>query len=297
MDIYTEHKLRKYPHTSTSFRTLQTRVPWIVLAAAIILTGLTAHAQRPADKAWAVLKSGLADKSVEKRAVAAGVLGLLENNREALRLALVALGDERSEVRAAAAKALGDMKAKSAAPKLAEVIKGEKAVSVVIAGAHSLVALGDPLGYSVYYAVLTGERKGGGGLLEDQRKMLEDPKKMAQFGFEQGVGFVPFGGIGYGAFKALRKDDASPVRAAAAKVLANDPDPKSGAALVEASSDKSWIVRAAALDALSHRGKPSVLPQVESRLDDENNAVRCTAAATVIHLSDVRARGTSSKMR
>lgn len=289
MEIYTTHERRNYLHLRRSSRRLQSHFPWIAVLAAMILMGLPAHAQAPVDRAWSVLKSGLADKNVENRAAATGVLGLLEDDPEALKLALVALGDERPEVRAAAARALGDMKAKSAEPKLVETLRGEKEVQVVIAGARSLVALGDPLGYSVYYAVLTGERKSGGGLLEDQRKMLKDPKKMAQFGFEQGIGFVPFGGIGYGAFKALRKDDASPVRAAAAKILANDPDPKSLAALVQASSDPSWIVRAAALDALSQRGDPSVLLQVEPRLDDENDAVRYTAAGAVIHLSDLGA--------
>jgi HEAT repeat protein len=297
MDIYVRHKDCKYPHIGEFSLTLQSITHLIVLAGAILLAGVSAAAQTPVARAWSVLKSGLADKNVDKRAAATGVLGLLENNSEALKLLLVALEDERPEVRAEAAKALGSINAKSAAPKLAKTVRGEKDVQVVIAGARSLVALGNPLGYSVYYAVLTGERKSGGGLLDDQRKMLKDPKKMAQFGFEQGIGFVPFAGIGYGAIKALRKDDTSPVRAAAAKVLANDPDPKTLAALVEASSDPSWIVRAAALDALSQRGDPSVLIQVEPRLDDQNDAVRYTAAGTVIHLNDLGAGKTRRQKR
>ena len=72
---------------------------------------------------------------------------------------------------------------------------------------------------------MIGEKKSGAGLLDEQKKMLNDPKKMAQFGFEQGIGFVPFAGLGYGALKALRKDDESPVQAAAAKMLLKDPDP------------------------------------------------------------------------
>ena len=42
--------------------------------------GQHAMAQAPADKAWTVLHAGLADKSVEERAVAVRVLGLLEND-------------------------------------------------------------------------------------------------------------------------------------------------------------------------------------------------------------------------
>jgi HEAT repeat protein len=118
--------------------------------------------------------------------------------------------------------------------------------------------------------------------------MLRDPKKMAEFGFEQGIGFVPFAGIGWGAIKAIRKDDASPVRAAAARVLARDPDPATTKALIEATGDKSWIVQAAAIEALAKRGDPSALPTVARYLSDEKTAIKFTAAAAVIHLTAVR---------
>ena len=93
-----------------------------------------------------------------------------------------------------------------------------------------------------------------------------------------------------GRSKALTKDDASPVRAAAARVLAKDPDPKSGEALIQAASDKSWLVRVAALDSLSHRADPGVIPKIESSLTDEKSAVRFTGAAAIIHLSDIEAQ-------
>src|SRR5262249_23276633 len=105
------------------------------------------------------------------------------------------------------------------------------------------------------------------------------------FGFEQGIVFVPFAGMGYGAIKALRKDDTSPVLAAAAKALSKDPDPKSGKALVRAASDKRWLVRAAALDAIAMRNDPTLLPDIESKMYDDKQIVRYTAAATVVRLS------------
>jgi HEAT repeat protein len=259
----------------------------ILAGVCVLLVAGTGLAQAPADKAWTTLQGGLADKGVDNRAVAVRLLGLIENNPKAEEFALKALADEKPDVRAAAADALGQMKAKSAVPKLTELAKSEKDVSVILACGRSLIALGDPLGFNVFYAVLTGERKSGAGLGADQKKMLSDPKKMAQFGFEQGIGYVPFGGVGYGTFKAVTKDDASPVRAAAAKILAKDPDPKSSEALVAAASDKSWIVRAAALDAISHRDDPSLSAQIEPRLNDEKEAVRYTAAAAIIHLADV----------
>jgi len=225
----------------------------------------------------------LADKTTDERAIAVRVPGLLENDPKAQELALKALADDKPEVRAAAAEALGQMNAKSAAPKLEQVILGnEKEVAVILACARSMIQLGDNRGYNVYYAILTGERKSGGGLLDDQKKMLQDPKKMAQFGFERGIGFIPFAGIGYGAFKQFSKDDESPVRAAAAKMLIKDPDPKSREALISAASDKSWIVRMAALDSLARRGDPTVIPQIMPQLDDEKDVVRYTAAGAII---------------
>jgi hypothetical protein len=246
-------------------------------------------AQGGADKAWSTLQSGLATKG-DERVIAVRVLGLLQGNAKAAELAQSAFDDEKPEVRSAACDAMGKMQAKSGAAKIREKVKTEKDPSVIMSCGRALIEMGDPLGYNVYYAILTGEKKSGGGLLDDQKKMLQDPKKMAQFGFEQGIGFIPFAGYGLTAVKALTKDDTSPVRAAAAKILAKDRDPKSGAALVEAASDKSWIVRAAALDALAMRGDPSVLAQIEPRLDDDKDVVKYTAAATVIHLSDLQNR-------
>ena len=253
------------------------------------------QSQPPLDNAWTILQGGLSDKSTNNRSAAVRILGLLDYNSKAMDLALQALSDQKPDVRAAAAGALGDMKAQSAIPKLKDLVKTEEDPAVLLAAAHSLIELGDPLGYNVYYAILTGERKSGQSLLDQQKKMLSDPKKMAKFGFEQGIGFVPFAGIGYSAFKLATKDDSSPVRAAAAEVIAKDPDPKSGDALVTAASDKSWIVRAAALDAISRRGDPDLSPKIEFALNDNNSVVRYTAAAAIIHLADVKTRKATPK--
>jgi len=114
---------------------------------------------------------------------------------------------------------------------------------------------------------------------------------MAQFGFEQGIGFIPFAGMGYGAFKMLTKDNTSPVLAAAALTLAKDPDPKSGEALANtAAMNKSWIVRAAALNAIALRGETSLLPAAEGQLTDSKEQVHYSAAAAVIRLTDLKER-------
>jgi HEAT repeat protein len=240
-------------------------------------------------KAWQMLEDGAASDDTDKRVIAIRVLGLLNGDRHAIELSEKALKDKDEKVRAAAATALGQMGAKGSIPKLHEALKDDD-VGVVMASAHALHAMGDPVAYEVYYAVLTGERKSGAGLLEQQKKMLKDPKKMAQFGFEQGLGFIPFASIGYGVVKAVRKDDVSPVRAAAAKVLADDPDPRSGKALEEATFADSAIVRAAALDALARRGDPALINSAETAMNDENASVRFTAAATVVRLSGASSR-------
>jgi HEAT repeat protein len=253
----------------------------------IVLLGLgTMSAQDATQKSWGILKQAASDSNEQKRAQAISVLGLIHNNPEAQALALNALTtDDKPEVRAAGADALGSMQSTAAIPELKKAIKSDQDAGVVVSAAHALHELKDPSAYEVYYAILSGEKKSGQGLGAEQKKMLNDPKKMAQFGFEAGIGFIPFAGLGLGTVKAFTKDDVSPVRAAAAKILAADSDPRSGEILVKAASDKSWIVRASALDAIAHRGDPKLAAQIVPQLDDEKDVVRYVAAAAIIQLS------------
>jgi HEAT repeat protein len=108
---------------------------------------------------------------------------------------------------------------------------------------------------------------------------------------------VPYADIGFSAAKAIRKDDASPVRATAARALIKDSDPRVAGALVRATSDKSWIVRASALLALAKREDRDVLSAIIPALSDKNQAVRFTAAAAVIRLTTVAARNKDMDMK
>jgi HEAT repeat protein len=195
-----------------------------------------------------------------------------------------ALQDRKPEVRAAAATALGLMGSKESIPGLKKALSDTEP-SVVLAAAHALQVLNDPAGYEVYYEVLTGERKSAEGLVAQGMETLKDQKKVAKLGFEEGLGFIPFADIGFSAAKAVRKDDTSPVRAAAARLLVNDPDPRVGQALVRAASDKSWMVQASALLAIAKRGDPELLNGIVPAMSDKNEVVRCTAAAAVIRLT------------
>jgi len=244
-------------------------------------------AQTRKERAWQLLEAGASSKDFSSRAVAVRVLGLLPADAHALAMAEKALQDEEPSVRIAAATALGQIGIKRAVPKL-QASLNDPDIAVILAAAHALTALGDDAGYDVYYAILTRYRKGGGNLLEEQKKMLKDRKQLAKLGFEQGIGYIPFAGFGYGAIRALTKDDTSPVRAGAARALANDPDPASGAALAEATWDHSWIVRAPALAAVARRGDPSLLRQIEHALGSGHDAVKFTAAAATIRLTTIR---------
>jgi len=236
-------------------------------------------------KAWAMFESAAKSKNASQRAIGIRALGLLHDNARARKLAEDALGDDNPPVRAAAATALGQMHATESIAKLQKLLTDAR-ISVVMAAAHSLRDLKDDASaYSIYYDVLTGERKGD-GLITQQMDTLHNPKELAMIGLGQGIGYVPFAGIGWDAWRYTHKKDPHPVRAVAATLLAHDPDPKTGIALVKSAlNDKDWIVRAAALEAIAQRGDPSLEEKIEISLYDVNSHVRYTAAATVIRLT------------
>lgn len=239
--------------------------------------------EQAVDQAWSVLQYGMTDKSSDRRAKAAHALGLMVDNAKAQELAVKALTDQNADVRAQAARALGTMDAKSSIPQLKEALKDEQ-LKVVVAAADSLYIFKDPSAYDIYYALLTGERKGP-GLVKSQMDTLRDKKQLEKMMLETGIGFVPFGGMGYEAYKTITHDDLSPIRAAAAEKLATDPDPKTTEALGRACSDKQWRIRLAVVDAIAKRGNRDLLFSVTPLLYDNSEDVRYESAAAVIRLS------------
>ena len=244
----------------------------------------------PKGTAWEILEAGTKADKLSDRAIAIRVLGLMTKNVHAEKIAEAALNDQKPEIRAAGATALGEMQAQSSIPKLQEAVSDDD-LSVALAAAHALDLMHDSSAFQLYYEILTGERKTSKGLIAEQTKTLKDPKKLAMLGFEEGIGFVPFAGIGWEAYRRINssKSDSAPLRTAAAKVLARDPDPATARALADATKDnKNWLVRAAALEAIARRGDPSLLKTAELAMSDEEAAVKYTAAATVLHLIDVQ---------
>ncbi len=236
--------------------------------------------------AWDMLWNGAHSSDTGKRSAAIHALGLLHASPEVVRLAEHALRDKDPEVREEAATALGEMHATSAIPLLKKTLS-DSDVAVALAAARSLVLLNCKAGYDFYYAVLTGKRKSGQSLLAQQLDQFDSAKKMAEFAFDQGIGFLPYAGYGMEVIQALAAKDNSPVRAAAARILEKDPDPRSGKALAEACSDKDWIVQMAALKAVAMRGNPALLPAVKAEMADNNAMVQYTAAAAALRLASI----------
>jgi HEAT repeat protein len=260
--------------------------------ATVLLVSTAAFPQAPTDQAWTILLAG-ANNSTDQRIATMRVLQLIPGNAKAVAMVEKGLQDKEAEVRGAAALSLGAMESKSAIPALVTAAKSDKEGAVVMAAARALIQLGDERGYSVYYAVLTGQRKSGESLVGGEERQLNDllrnPKQMEAMAFEQGMGFVPFGGIGLQAFEVIHasEEKAPMIKATSIKILAKDPDPRTQQALVAATADKDWLVRAAAYDALARRGHPAVLPDLNTGLKDDKDEVKLTAAAAVVHLSSL----------
>ena len=261
--------------------------------ATVLMLSTSASSQSPADQAWTILQAGADNSSTDQRVTTMRVLQLIPRDAKALGVAEKGLQDKEAEVRGAAALSLGAMASKTAIPALLAAAKTDKEGAVVLAAARALIQLGDERGYSVYYAVLTGQRKTGDSLVGGEEKQLNDllrnPRQMEEMAFQQGMGFVPFGGIGLQAFNVIHSsEEKGPIlKATSIKILAKDPDPRTEKALVAATADKHWLVRASAFDALARRGDPAVLPDLTAGFKDDKDEVKLTAAAAVVYLSSL----------
>jgi HEAT repeat protein len=234
-----------------------------------------------------LLVMAILSKRASERTNGARALGLLRDSKDARDLAENKLKDSSQTVRKAAATALGQMHATQSIPKLEEALADSK-IPVVMAAAQSLRELKQPKSaYEVYFELLMGERKSNDGVIARQLETLKDPKELAKIGISEGIGYIPFAGIGWDAYRTMNKKNPNPARAEAARMLAHDPDPATGKALVKATEDKDWTVRAAAVEAIAQRGDPSLPPHVEDKFRDKNPNVRYGATAAVIRLSEI----------
>jgi len=125
-----------------------------------------------------------------------------------------------------------------------------------MAAAHALYLLNDRACYELYYEVDTGERKDDSGLIAQEMKVIHDPKQLAHVGLNEGMGVVPFNGIGREALRTIMKDRKSGVSAKATLIssLATDPDTRTNGLLLTATENRNWVLRMAALEAIAQRG-------------------------------------------
>ncbi len=269
-------------------RTLRRSTMIIVIKLLISAFTVQACAQAATDPAWSLLEAGLTQKSAARRVAAVRVLGHISNDPHAIELAEKALKDKSSLVRTAAATSLGEMHASSADSSLKAALD-DKNFSVVMAAAHALLLLKDRMSYDVYYEVYIGERKNNSGMIAQQMQILHDPKQLAQMAFNEGIGYVPFSGIPWGAYQTITKDRKNGVAAKAVllSALATDPEARTGKLLLTVSQNKNWVLRVAALEAIAKRGEPGLLQGIEPRLSDPKREVRLAAAATIIRLDDI----------
>src|SRR5580700_2505162 len=221
-------------------------------------------------QAWDILEGGAHGSNMDKRANAIQALGLDSGDLAAVRLAEDALVDKEAYVRAAAAKALGALGSTESIPKLQNLVN-DKDISVALAVGHALVQLKSNAGYDVYYSIVAGVRKGRTSLITEELNQMKTPERAIRFAFDQGIGFLPYGGYGMEALHAWKKRSTAPTRAAAARELAGDPDPRSGEALAKAVSDKDWTVRAAAVEAIAKRADASLLADIVPAMSDKKD--------------------------
>ena len=175
------------------------------LTVILVLLTTACCAQTPTPSAWSLLRAGLSDKHPASRVAAVRVLGLIPSDAEASELAEKALKESSSTVRAAAATALGQMHVPGVAASLRQALN-DRSLSVVMAAAHGLHLLNDPTCYEVYYEVYTGERKNDTGMIAQEMKVLHDPKQLAEMGVNEGIGYVPFAGMGWEAYQTIMKN-------------------------------------------------------------------------------------------
>jgi hypothetical protein len=166
-----------------------------------------------------------------------------------------------------------------------------------MAAAHALCVLNDPAGYDAYYEILTGERKNDSGMIAQEIKVFHDPKQVAEMGFSEGIGYVPFASIGWEALQTIMKDrkGGAAAKAALISALAIDPAARTNKVLLATTQNRNWVLRVAGLEAIAKRGDPVLLPSITEELQDPRREVRFAAAAAAIHLHDLAVMHANAK--
>lgn len=263
------------------------------LAGAILLSLIAPAfgAEDAVDRAWAVLRKSLDESNPVHRAAAVAALGSAGTLPRVVSTIESMLEDKDYVVRETAAATLGEMKSTGSIPKLKKALNDE-APEVVFTAAKSLWTMGDESGKQILLDVLAGDRGTSSGMVKgamrDAKLKLHSPTALARMGVNEASGALlgPFS-MGILVAEDAMKDGGRSTRALAANLLATDSDQSATQALADALTDKSALVRAAAIRALGHRLASNAIPTFVPLLDDTHTAVRCMAAATIIKLDTI----------
>lgn len=111
---------------------------------------------------------------------------------------------------------------------------------------------------------------------------------------ETAVGFAPFGGMATGAYDYFKQNGSarSTLDVTAVSALADDRDRVAEEALVQSSVGGKEVIQVAALRALAKRGDATVVDDIEPAMYSDKPLIRYTAAATILHLLDLRPKRT-----
>lgn len=242
--------------------------------------------------AWDTLQKGVDDGDAKRRVTAISAIGTIGAEPEAVKLVVRGLEDKSADVRQTAAATLGQMGAHDTIARLKALLDDESP-QVSFTAAKALSDLGDSSGRDIVQAVMAGERSDRPGKLHsalaDAKHRLR-PSQLALMGAKEGAGvfFGPAGTVIDAVQEAMeesKKDTAAPGRAAAAAILAKDPDPYSLILLEWGLGDKNWAVRVAVAKALGVRGSRLTIVKLSPLLSDDHHEVRYMAAASMVKLN------------
>ncbi|MGH9666059.1 MAG: HEAT repeat domain-containing protein [Bryobacteraceae bacterium] len=271
------------------------RVCFLVLSACLVLCGQTVR-----DRAWDVLKVGVADNNPAKRVRAITAISSLGPATKPVSMLEASLLDKDPGVRQTAAALLGEMRARRSIAKLRQAIDDDDP-AVSFTAAHSLWEMGDRTGRKLFEEVLLGDRKQGPGLVQgamrDARARLRNPSALAMMGVKEASGaLLGPASLGIDVAQEIMKDKGAPGRTLSVALLSESCDSQ-GRDLMEAvlDTDRNWGVRVAAARALGRCGNAATVTRLEALLADPHDDVRMMAAASIVRLTGAKTRPVRAK--
>jgi HEAT repeat protein len=270
--------------------------------ASLLTFGLLAFPQSPtidppalsnpyARVAWITLNQGVDDNDTTHRRQAIEAVGTVGATPEAVKLVAKGLQDKDVANRQTAAATLGQMGSQDAVPYLKNALEDKP--EVAFTAARALWNLGDTTGRTIFQEVLEGERPDGPTKMQkamkDAKKRLK-PDQLALMGVSEAAALLGPAGIAIQAAREAIKEakgvsSGIPGRALAAEVLGKDSDPYALTLLEWSLGDDNWAVRVAVCKALGERGNDGTIAKLQPVLNDDHNAVRYMAAASIVKLS------------